>query len=413
MTLERRLREQLDAAGAGLEEPADRLDRVVRRGRRRRALQHTTMGLAAVVVVLGAGAGLRAATTTRVAFGPSAGPSATATVTAAPASPAATATPAAPPTSTPDAAPTTEPRVPTIRVADLGAPVLAYNPGGRRLTLHRDGEEVLVWSGKIEAVTGDGADGVVVQADRRLIWIADVDAPEALTIVEADTAVTLRGMLPDGRVLYSTMQDAKDAEQSSELYFAVPLAAGAEPELVTTEGAYESWMVGPATTADGGMVMASCHMVCSLYTWPDEDDTAPFADPVYNGGGSADGPSAGIDAIDATPDGAVIALAEYVPAEGIAPPAVALLDGTSMKSLARIPLPLSKGSSWGSFTISVSADGQRVLVSMRPSATSEASGAVAVPRSVLLIEDALTDSPRTSRVDFPYGVLQWFDAGGP
>ena len=410
MTLERRLREQLEAEGQRLPEPPDRLQRVVRTGRRRRHLQNTTLGLVGVAVVLGAGAGWRAVTATRVAFEPGATPTATVTDDTAPPRPTAIPTPL--PTFTPTAQPspasTEDPRpaVPTVRVADLGAPVLAYNPGGSRLTLRRDTEEHLVWSGKVEGVIDDGRNGVVIQSARRLVWIPDINTPQPQTIVQADTAVSLRSMLPDGRVLYSTFQepeDPEDAEGSLEHFFAVPLAAGSEPELITSESAHEAWTIGPATTAAGDLVMASCHMLCSVYSWPD-----PSPRPLYNGGGDKAGPSAGIDAMDTTPGGDVIALAEYVPAEGIAPPELVLLDGETIEPLARLPLPVGKDVSWAGFTVSVSPNGQRVLVTMRPSA-SGASGAVAVPRRVFLIEDALTDAPHTSRVDFLYGVLQWLE----
>lgn len=406
MTLERRLREQLGAEAARLDEPADRLQRVVQRGRRRRLVQNATVGLTAIAVVVGAGAGLRSMTTTRVAFEPGATPSAIAT--SAPASPAATLEPQ--PTSSPTAEPGED--LATVRIADLGAPVLAYNPGVSGpnvpgLTLHRSGGSLQVWSETVgHVVVHEG--GVIFESGRRLIWIRDVEAPQPLTILEADTAVSLRGMLPDGRVLYSTFQDSEDPEGALEHFFAVPLAVGSEPELITSEPAHEAWTVGPATNADGDLVMASCHMVCSLYSWPDEDDAAPFADPVYNGGGDAQGPSAAIEAIDATPDGTVLALAEYVPTEGIRPPEVALLDGTSMRELARIPLPLDDSVS--RFSISVSADGQRVLALLHPYASGGEGGeGVVLPPEAFLIDQALSDTPRIRRLAFTGGVVQWFD----
>ena len=403
MTLERRLREQFDAAGQQLPEPDDRLDRVVRRGRRRRALTNATVGLAAVVVVMGAGAGWRAVTTTRVAFEPGATPSA---VSSDPASPAPTASPIAPPTPADEPSPASTQRPDpqtTVGLADLDAPVLTYNPGAPKLTLHRSGERVEVWSGTVGHVVAHQG-GVVIQSGRRLVWISEVNAPQPVTIVEANTTVTLRGMLRDGRALYSTIEeppDPDDAEGTLEHFFAVPLAVDGEPELFADENAHEAWTVGPAATASGDLVMASCHMLCNLYSWPD-----PSPDPLYNGGGDKAGSSAAIDAIDATPDGDVVALAEYVPAEGIRPPEVALLDGTSLRELARISLPVDALVS--RFSISISADGQRVLAVLHPyAAGGEGGEGVSLPAESFLIDGALSDAPRIRRLDFA-GVVQWF-----
>ena len=403
MTLERRLREQFDATGDRLPEPADRLERVVQRGRRRRLVQNTTLGLTAVAVVLGAGAGWRAVNTTHVAFEPGATPSATVASDAATPTAAPTPTPAATiaPTADPSPASTERPD-PTERVAisDLGTEVLTYESGAKGLSLHTsDGEQVL-WSGRVNVALPDNKGGAVLQSDNTIVWVAAGDDP--ITVVALDRPLELRAVLQD-RVLYS-VPDTKRAENMVERYFIVELASGAEPELFETEGSFESWSIGPAALADGSFVMAGCHMMCSISAWSDNDTTVPFQEPLYNGGGGKQGAGAAIEGLTATPDGAFLGWVDYLPMPGLEPPELVLFDGVSVKPLARIVLPVNVNRQLGRLTVSLSADGQRVLVTVLPPQMGP--GQTTNVRHLTFLVDRALTAPRVRIVDAP-GIVRW------
>ena len=158
----------------------------------------------------------------------------------------------------------------TLGVIDLSAPVLAYGPSDddQFQLIHRDRQRVL-WSDGVGAALPDGQGGVVLQpvGEAVLVWLPTGEETRPVRLVEAAGELLLRGVLPDGRVLYSVRPEDEDmSEASVEEFFAVTLAEGTEPELVGSTGALEHWTVGPAATADGQLVHAGCHLHCSL--WP-------------------------------------------------------------------------------------------------------------------------------------------------
>ncbi len=403
MSLERRLRQHFGDAGKGLPAPTGRCEEVTRRGRRRRTVQNSVIGIAGVVAVLGAGFGLRNLNTARVVF--DAGP--TPSTAAVSETPTAVAGPTTEPTTIPrpsePAASEARPEEPVDRVAmqDLGAPVLAYGGRTRDLKVYREDGDLAIWSGKVDMAIADNAGGIVLQSGKTISWVPEADARRTTKLVETDSPLALRTMLPDGRVLYS-MADTKRSEDMVERFYAVALAQGGEPQLIATDPAFEREAVGPAATADAGLVMASCHLMCSLYAWPDDDTTFPFAEALYHGGGSKGGPLAAIEGLTATPDGRVIGMVESQPAPGSEPPQLVLLDGTSFKPLAAITLPFDEERYVGAADVSLSADGQRVLVSVE----SHPGSTTRPVRDTFLIEGAITDTPRLRRVDFD-GVVRW------
>ncbi len=401
MSLERRLREHFEAAGQGLSDSEGRLEGVVRRGRRRCTIQSSAIGIAGV---LSASWGLRNMNAARVVF--DAGPTPPAAATTASETPTALAQPTAAPTAIPrpsePAASEARPEEPVDRVGvqDLGAPVLAYGGRTRDLKVYRQDGSSAIWSRKVDMAIADNAGGVVLQSGKTISWVPEADAGRTTKLVETGDPLALRAMLPDGGVLYS-MADTKRSEDMVERFFAVWMAQGAEPQLLATDPAYELWAVGPAATTDTGLVMASCHLMCSLYAWPDDDTTFPFAEALYHGGGSKGGPGAAIEGLTATPDGRVIGMVESEPVAGD-PPQLVLLDGTSFKPVARITLPVDEENYVGAADVSLSADGQRVLVSVESNPVS----ATRPVQNTFLVEDAMTRNPQLRRVDFA-GVVRW------
>jgi len=235
--------------------------------------------------------------TDRVVFTP--GPTPSAAATTASETPTALAKPTTEPTAIPQpsepAASEAPSKGPLDRVAmqDFGAPVLAYGGRALGLTVYRQ-DGLLIWSGKVDLAIADNVGGLVLQSGKTILWMPEADARRTTKLVETDDPLALRTMLPDGRVLYS-MADTKRSEDMVERFYAVALAQGGEPQLIATDPAFEREAVGPAATADKGFVMARCHLMCSIYAWPDDDTTFPFAEALYHGGGSKQGPNAAIE----------------------------------------------------------------------------------------------------------------------
>ncbi|HZD23627.1 MAG TPA: hypothetical protein VE569_09535 [Acidimicrobiia bacterium] len=294
-----------------------------------------------------------------------------------------------------------------IDLQGLGSPVLAYGPDDHDplVLADRDGQRVL-WPGPIDVALPDGQGGVVLQpaTESTIVWLPDIK-DDAQRLVVVDGVLLLRGFLPDGRVLYSVRPHADALTESSrEEFFAVTLAEGAESELVATSAAYESWTIGPVMTVGGEAAHASCHLLSSL--WSGLAGASEDPESLYHGGGAEAGPTAAIEGLAATPDGRVVAFVEFdITLAEADQPEMVLLDGASFEVLARVMLSLAAGESFGYPTVSLSADGQRVLVALG-AVTEQA--ALSVPTTPYLVEGALTGEPRVSRVDTA-GALRWFD----
>lgn len=386
MDSERRLREHLETAAARLPEPPDSYDHVVRRGRRRRVAVASAVSVAAVVALLAVPAALRSLDRTTVTFDPAEQPPATTAD--------ATASPDASPTPTP------APAASALDVSDLRAPVLAYRPGDRGAHVIDGESERELWSGRVNTAWPDGERGVVLKpADDRLLWAPASDPANAVTLVEADGHLALRSVLPGGPVYYSIERPHDNPEKWSQELFSVPLARDAAAQREGSFAAHEAWLEGPAAVPDG-LVSATCHLMCSLHRG--------FADAagsttIYHGGGDEQGATTAIDGLTSTPDGGIVAFVETEPQtpDDAMPPTLVLLDGVSFDTLARHELPVDpaaqeqweEGVPFRPPVVSLSADGQRVLVSAG---------------TTHLVEQALSDQPRIRPVDFD-GVLRWFD----
>ena len=113
-----------------------------------------------------------------------------------------------------------------------------------------------------------------------------------------------------------------------------------------------------------------------------------------------------IEGLTATPDGRVIGFVEFdiTHLEDDQDPQLVLLDGASFEELVRIDLPLAAGESAGAPTVSMSAGGQRILVTLGGQAT----GLPAVPTTPYFVRGALTAKPQVFPMGFR-GVLRWFD----
>ena len=287
----------------------------------------------------------------------------------------------------------------TVAAGALGAPVLGYGPGEDDVLrlIDRDGERV-IWSEQVDMAVPDARGGIVLEpaSQAAVVWLPTGEQASRVRLAEGDGEVILRGLLPDGRVLYSVRPRGETlSEGDVEEFFAVTLAEDAQPERVGSSGAYESWRVGPVVTAGAGLIHASCHLHCSL--WPGLAETPGSGEPLYDG--------LTIDGLAATPDGHVVGFVHFdiVQPERDDPPELVLLDGTSFAELQRIPLPLDPRRSPGAPTVSMSADGQRILVSV-----GAAADRLNVPTTPYLVDGALTGNPRLRRVDFE-GVLRWSD----
>lgn len=389
MSLERRLRAHLDRAAGQLPSPPDRMDAVVARGLRRRRKQRAAVAATAAAVLIAVPLLIRGMGGTAVDFElVEPGPQPTPTGEAPPPSPAPT----------PDES--AEEPADALSPSDLRAPVLAYGPfeHDQLHIIDRDGGER--FGVPVDAAFPDGQGGVVYQPPSGEVRWSGADEP-LVDLGRSDGELILRGMLPGGRVLYSVRPPEETlGEGDVEDFFAVALAGDTEPDHLESTDAFERSIVGPAAAADGGLVHASCHLHCSL--WPGLAE--PLTDePVYDG--------LTIDGLTATPDGQVVAFVEHdltLEDDG-SPPELVLLGGASFAELARIELLGDEPQRGGVPTLSLSADGQRVLVGLG------ASGPPAVPTSAYLVDRALTDAPRIVPVDFA-GALRWMDptaASGP
>ena len=405
MNLEQQLQEHFNRSGAQLTEPQERLDEVVTRGRRRRVAQGG-MALAAVAALaVAAPVVLSQLDRSRVEFG-------------------------APATAPPEA-PTTQYDIETeqtgkgtgdpdiIAVADLGAPVLGFQDS--ELDVY-NADQPYGFEGtpeKIDNALPDGAGGFVVKQGKDVNWHPSLDVRDgvfAVDVGDSEGDLILRMVLrgrnaamwfgsPEPRLLYSVVTPNEDPEQSVERFYAVTLARGERPELVESASAHESWIEGPTIAADGEFVHGACHLMCSLY----RGLAADRGDALYHGGGDKAGTNASISGLTASPDGKVVAFVESHPAYPPSPKhpqVLVLLDGSSFKTLARIELPAGPNpkKEWGPTpVVSISADGQRVLISGH-SANKE----VLTQGRTFLIDSALTSEPRTHYI-LHFGPLRWMD----
>lgn len=403
MSLEQQLQEHFNRSGAQLTEPQERLGEVVKRGRRRRVAQGG-MALAAVAALAFTVPTLLSSLDgSRVDF------------EGAPAT-----QPAEDPTTKKGAIESATEQLGisgddgfTVGVMDLGAPAVGFK--GREVIGYEDPEgpdlHSKAFSGtvpfRILNVIPDGRRGVVVQGENVVQWFPRFDGNHITvgpTLVESEESPLARTMLPDGRLLYSTRPDFEDPEMAVEQFFAIELAEGAQPELVESAAAHESWIEGPVTTTDGSLAHGACHLMCTLY--PGMANEPKGSQPLYHGGGGKQGTTASISGLTATPDGKVLAFVESNPAFPESerhPHVLVLLDGSSCETLARIQLrSLNAKADWGPApVVSISADGQRVLVTRMP-----ADKAHSMPGQ--LIEGALTAQPQI-RTILHMGPLRWLD----
>jgi hypothetical protein len=285
-----------------------------------------------------------------------------------------------------------------VEVRDLGAPAFAYGPNDT-LAVSDDDSYRSLGNERILAAFPDGRGGVVLQTRARdIVWLENMNPEQAVRRDDIAAAaapkatVTLRGVDPLGNVVFSTRPE-KYFESILETFFDIPLEGG-DARLLGTEPGYESWYVGPATTS-AGRVMASCHLLCSLWPWP----PAGGADePLYHGGGGR-GTTAAIEGLSASADGSLLAFVEGNEMAGTVPEVV-VLAADNFKERVRLALPVDAGTRIGGAVVSVSADGQRILAAIGPAATGS------IPRMTFLIEGALSRNPTIKRVGYP-GVVQW------
>ena len=279
-----------------------------------------------------------------------------------------------------------------VSLRELGAAVLTH--GGDGVRFHESGAARLVWPDPVRIAVPDGDGGVVLEADKTIVWVPRGDPARAITLVDRGKDWPfLRGLLPDGRAVFS-ITDRTDGEDRKERLFAIALAAGAEPDLLAATPAFQSWTTGPAVVADGTFVHASCHVVCTLRRGMAD------AGPDTMVPGWVQEQQAAIDGLVSTPDGGVIAFVMTTPAppDSASPPRLVLLDGESFEPINVVDLPVTPearrrydaGQSMTIPEVSISADGDRVLVSFD---------------NVYVIDDALT-RPQISIVDFT-GVVRW------
>ena len=137
--------------------------------------------------------------------------------------------------------------------------------------------------------------------------------------------------------------------------------------------------------------MASCHLLCSLWPWPETDGGAK---PLYDR-------TTSIEGLTSNPDRTLLAFVES--REVIrerAVPHLVVLDAATFEPLQRLKLPVGPDTLSGVAVVSMSPDGQRILVAIDPPPRS------GTPRTTFLVDDALTAEPQIRRVDFR-GVVQW------
>lgn len=288
-----------------------------------------------------------------------------------------------------------------VALEDLGAAVIAYGGRSPGLKVYRDDGGVLVWRRKVDMALADNVGGVVVQSRRTIAWLPQADPGRTRTLVKAGAAPVLRAILPGDRVLYS-IADTKRSEDMVERFFTVQMVRESRPQLFATDPAFERWGIGPAVTADKRLIMASCHMMCSIYAWPSHDRTFPYPEALYHGGADDTGANAAIDGLTATPDGRVIGMIEFLPQPGFESPELVLLNSRSFQRVAAITLPVDKDRALGALHVSLSADG-RALVSI---ASRRDDPDAPWRHDVFLVDDARTPAPRIRRVDFD-GVVRW------
>jgi hypothetical protein len=426
VNLEQQLQEHFNRSSAQLTEPQERLEEVVTRGRRRRVAQGGIALAAIAALAFAVPTLLSPLARTRVEL-------------------------EAPATQLPDEEPPTssDPSEPpgdtttvgdVIGVADLGAATLGYKD--RLLEVYNAGEQYAFEApAPIDTALPDGSGGYVVKHGKEVNWYPSLkieDGVFAVDVGDHDGDLILRTVLhgraargffgsPDPLLLYSVVTPHQDPEQTVERFYAVTLAPGEPPELLETASAHESWVEGPVVAADG-FVHGSCHLMCSLHsglaTEPKGSQT------LYHGGGDKETGMAAISALTATPDGKVLGFVEShpgFPPSPKHPQVLVLLDGSSFKTLARIELPAGPNPKreWAPApTVSLSADGQRVLVSTYvptgavvssgggSASTDELTATESTEREVrgtFLVEAALTANPRISAIDHS-GVLRWMDA---
>jgi hypothetical protein len=376
MTVERRLRNHFEETASRLAEPPGAIEDVRRRGRRRRVVQQGAAALAATVVVL---VGLLAIT----------GLPERARIDFAPADPA----PADP---VPDSGVPADP----LELGELGAPVLAYGEEGLRYV---DGpEDVEVWPTRVVHAISDGRElaGVVLQTaadnehEGQIVWVGSGGRERTLGTGQG---LQLRGLLPDGRVLYSATP-AEVTESSAEDFYAVALleeAGPAAPELLDSIGAYESFHVGPAWPAAGEPVHAACHLMCSIWRGLAREQDE---EPLYSGGV--------INGLSTTPDGRLVVFVEFElsPSGGVPVPELVVLDGATFAQVSRLALPHEETDVAPAASVSVDGTGRRILVTLG------AASPTAGPNRPYLVTDAPGPAPRVRPIRFD-GVVRWAGAG--
>ena len=392
MNLERQLQEHFSRSDAQLTEPQERLDEVVTRGRRRRVVQGGLMLAAVGALAFAVPTLLSPLDRTQVEF-------------EAPAT-----QPAEEPTTSQDPTDTAEAEsalVPRVSISDLGSPVLEFS-ANRVEAPHVDQPFVFESDDRIENALPDGTGGFVVQVGKTLHWFSDVgqhaksselpignvDGLHLRSVLRGDLARANFGV-PTPRVLYSVTVGA--GEEAKARFFAIELSEGAQPEFLESASAHESGVEGPTHGAADAFIHGACHLMCTLHVGLANEDRG--VEPLYHGGGGAQGPTASINGLTSTPDGRTIAFVESSPAHAPSkkhPQVLVLLDGASFKARARIELPAvgTSRDNWGPTPhVSISADGQRVLVS--------------VVRT-FLIEEAASDQPVVRQVETDQ-VLRWMD----
>ena len=372
-----KLQEDVIAAARGLPAAPDRLNSVVRRGRRRRMARRGIAVLAVVAALV---------VVSPLAWSAISEPD----VRLVPAEPLESAD------STPSQRePVTGEDATSRHVDVLGAPVLLYGEPTERdghLVLLAEGERrQIVWPGRAEVVFPDGQGGVVLQPANSevVLWLPNGSEVPQIPLAETDEALTLRGVLPDGRVVYSVRPEAGAVEGGDlEELFAVVPSEDPQPELLATSDA--SFMVGPVR-AGARVVLGSCSPECVLHPLQSQGEE----EPLYEG--------RSIGGLSATAGGGVVVFVEYPAAEdgqAAGPAELVVLDGGSFDELNRIPLPEQRRyGSDSTFLVSPSDDGQRILIGV-------GTGGQPVPAQTWLVEEALSAEHRVIPVE-EAGVVRW------
>lgn len=304
-------------------------------------------------------------------------------------------------TTTSDPIQTSHPPSAEMELEDLEEPVVVYGPSEELgLTVLSDGERTALYGGPVMAVLPDGRGGLLAQtAADRIVWLEAVDGGDPVTIAESDRQLELRAVLPDGRVLYSERPAEADiGEASVEDFYSIDPQAPPAQERVASAPALETRTVGPAFNVAGEAIHAACHMHCSL--WPGLAEPSPGAEPLYHGGGG-EGPTAAIEGLTSTPGGEVLGFVEHDP---VVPAAVevVLMDGSTYRVVARHTLPVDSEPALRAATVSLSGDGQEVLVGLE-------AGPGAIESH--LVTGALGKDPGASRLNVG-AVVGWLHPAG-